>query len=193
MSEPSFLPAPSSLGLFFQVGHGPEPSNESIIMAWTLPKPPEVQFIGFSTGWGSVGEFRIWRKVEADESYSEAFTLGVPHSAIPGSESAAASIIGVSARQPGLGRMGASVTSGSFSFWVLLGTRAFGAFSQTPTHLTGKQLPVPSLCWVLGPDSEVTPSLPFGDSSLAEEAGPCRLWGDPEGCVVNFMRAVCLG
>ncbi|XP_043767013.1 C3 and PZP-like alpha-2-macroglobulin domain-containing protein 8 isoform X2 [Cervus elaphus] len=77
-----------------QVGHGPEPSNESVIMAWTLPKPPEVQFIGFSTGWGSVGEFRIWRKVEADESYSEAFTLGVPHSAIPGSERAAASIIG---------------------------------------------------------------------------------------------------
>ena len=66
-------------------------------MAWTLPKPPEVQFIGFSTGWGSVGEFRIWRKVEADESYSEAFTLGVPHSAIPGSERAAACIVGVSA------------------------------------------------------------------------------------------------
>ncbi|KAI4583733.1 hypothetical protein MJG53_007012 [Ovis ammon polii x Ovis aries] len=90
--------APSSLGLFFQVGHGPEPSNESVIMAWTLPKPPEVQFIGFSTGWGSVGEFRIWRKVEADESYSEAFTLGVPHSAIPGSERAAASIIDVAFR-----------------------------------------------------------------------------------------------
>ncbi|XP_073659112.1 C3 and PZP-like alpha-2-macroglobulin domain-containing protein 8 isoform X2 [Tursiops truncatus] len=77
-----------------QVGHGPEPSNDSVIMAWTLPKTPEVQFIGFSTGWGSVGEFRIWRKVEVDESYSEAFTLGVPHSAIPGSERAAAAIIG---------------------------------------------------------------------------------------------------
>ncbi|XP_007461165.1 PREDICTED: C3 and PZP-like alpha-2-macroglobulin domain-containing protein 8 [Lipotes vexillifer] len=77
-----------------QVGHGPEPSSDSVIMAWTLPKTPEVQFIGFSTGWGSVGEFRIWRKVELDESYSEAFTLGVPHSAIPGSERAAASIIG---------------------------------------------------------------------------------------------------
>ncbi|XP_060000647.1 C3 and PZP-like alpha-2-macroglobulin domain-containing protein 8 isoform X4 [Lagenorhynchus albirostris] len=76
------------------VGHGPEPSNDSVIMAWTLPKTPEVQFIGFSTGWGSVGEFRIWRKVEVDESYSEAFTLGVPHSAIPGSERAAAAIIG---------------------------------------------------------------------------------------------------
>ncbi|KAF3829306.1 hypothetical protein GH733_003570 [Mirounga leonina] len=56
--------------------------------------PPEVRFIGFSTGWGSVGEFRIWKKVEVDESYSEAFTLGVPHSAIPGSERAVASVIG---------------------------------------------------------------------------------------------------
>lgn len=66
-------------------------------MAWTLPRPPEVRFIGFSTGWGSMGEFRIWKKVEVDESYSEAFTLGVPHSAIPGSERAAASVIGASA------------------------------------------------------------------------------------------------
>ncbi|XP_047690649.1 C3 and PZP-like alpha-2-macroglobulin domain-containing protein 8 isoform X3 [Prionailurus viverrinus] len=81
-------------GGFIQVGHGPEPSNESVIMAWTLPRPPEVRFIGFSTGWGSMGEFRIWKKVEVDESYSEAFTLGVPHSAIPGSERAAASVIG---------------------------------------------------------------------------------------------------
>nr|XP_055095106.1 C3 and PZP-like alpha-2-macroglobulin domain-containing protein 8 [Symphalangus syndactylus] len=81
-------------GGFIQVGHGPEPSNESVIVAWTLPRPPEVQFIGFSTGWGSMGEFRIWRKMEVDESYSEAFTLGVPHSAIPGSERATASIIG---------------------------------------------------------------------------------------------------
>ncbi|KAK2087622.1 C3 and PZP-like alpha-2-macroglobulin domain-containing protein 8 [Saguinus oedipus] len=77
-----------------RVGHGPEPSNESVIVSWTLPRPPEVQFIGFSTGWGSMGEFRIWRKMEVDESYSEAFTLGVPHGAIPGSERAAASIIG---------------------------------------------------------------------------------------------------
>ncbi|XP_025313722.2 C3 and PZP-like alpha-2-macroglobulin domain-containing protein 8 isoform X4 [Canis lupus familiaris] len=81
-------------GGFIQVGHGPEPSNESVIMAWTLPRPPEVRFIGFSTGWGSMGEFRIWKKVEVDESYSEAFTLGVPHSAIPGSERAVASVIG---------------------------------------------------------------------------------------------------
>ncbi|PNI50716.1 CPAMD8 isoform 3 [Pan troglodytes] len=81
-------------GGLIQVGHGPEPSNESVIVAWTLPRPPEVQFIGFSTGWGSMGEFRIWRKMEVDESYSEAFTLGVPHGAIPGSERATASIIG---------------------------------------------------------------------------------------------------
>uniref|UniRef100_A0A2K5D6R1 C3 and PZP like alpha-2-macroglobulin domain containing 8 n=1 Tax=Aotus nancymaae TaxID=37293 RepID=A0A2K5D6R1_AOTNA len=81
-------------GGLIQVGHGPEPSNESVIVSWTLPRPPEVQFIGFSTGWGSMGEFRIWRKMEVDESYREAFTLGVPHGAIPGSERAAASIIG---------------------------------------------------------------------------------------------------
>ncbi|PNJ28667.1 CPAMD8 isoform 4 [Pongo abelii] len=81
-------------GGLIQVGHGPEPSNESVIVAWTLPRPPEVQFIGFSTGWGSMGEFRIWRKMEVDESYSEAFTLGVPHGTIPGSERATASIIG---------------------------------------------------------------------------------------------------
>ncbi|XP_035141992.3 C3 and PZP-like alpha-2-macroglobulin domain-containing protein 8 isoform X1 [Callithrix jacchus] len=81
-------------GGLIQVGHGPEPSNESVIVSWTLPRPPEVQFIGFSTGWGSMGEFRIWRKMEVDESYSEAFTLGVPHGTIPGSERAAASIIG---------------------------------------------------------------------------------------------------
>ncbi|XP_012664840.1 C3 and PZP-like alpha-2-macroglobulin domain-containing protein 8 [Otolemur garnettii] len=81
-------------GGLIQVGHGPEPSNESVIVDWTLLRPPEVQFIGFSTGWGSMGEFRIWRKMEVDESYSEAFTLGVPHGAIPGSERATASIIG---------------------------------------------------------------------------------------------------
>lgn len=108
-------------------------------MAWTLPKTPEVQFIGFSTGWGSVGEFRIWRKVEVDESYSEAFTLGVPHSAIPGSERAAASIIGASALQPDLGRTGARTqakgqvfTLGSVSYQALLGTCAPGPPTTHP-------------------------------------------------------------
>ncbi|KAF5913731.1 hypothetical protein HPG69_017507 [Diceros bicornis minor] len=115
-----FLPLSSSLGLCFQFGHGPEPSNESVIMAWTLPRSPEVQFLGFFTGWGSMGEFRIWRKVEADESYNEAFTLGVPHSTIPGSEQMAASIIGVSALQPGS---------------ALLGACAPEASSHTRTHL----------------------------------------------------------
>jgi hypothetical protein len=63
-------------------------------VAWTLPEPPEVQSVGLSTGWGSMGEFRVWRKPGVDESYGEAFTLGVPHGAIPGSERAAASIVG---------------------------------------------------------------------------------------------------
>lgn len=53
-----------------------------------------MRHIGFSTGWGSVGEFRIWRKEDADENHNEAFTLGVPHNVVPGSERATAAMIG---------------------------------------------------------------------------------------------------
>ncbi|XP_068090260.1 C3 and PZP-like alpha-2-macroglobulin domain-containing protein 8 [Hyperolius riggenbachi] len=77
-----------------QVGHGTKGSNDSIIVEWAASKQPDVKFIGFSTGWGSVGEFKIWRKEETDENHNEAFTLGVPHNVIPGSERATASIIG---------------------------------------------------------------------------------------------------
>ncbi|XP_074161873.1 C3 and PZP-like alpha-2-macroglobulin domain-containing protein 8 [Sminthopsis crassicaudata] len=77
-----------------QVGHGIEPSNESVIVEWGLSKPVEVKYIGFSTGWGSMGEYKIWRKEETDENHNEAFTLGVPLNVIPGSERATASIIG---------------------------------------------------------------------------------------------------
>ncbi|KAJ7398113.1 C3 and PZP-like alpha-2-macroglobulin domain-containing protein 8 [Pitangus sulphuratus] len=77
-----------------QVGHGTRVLNESIIVEWTVPRRLEVKYIGFSTGWGSMGEFKIWRKEETDENHNEAFTLGVPHNIIPGSERATASIIG---------------------------------------------------------------------------------------------------
>ncbi|XP_041912709.1 C3 and PZP-like alpha-2-macroglobulin domain-containing protein 8 isoform X1 [Alosa sapidissima] len=77
-----------------QVGHGNQPSNESIIVQWAGPLPGQVRHIGFSTGWGSVGEFKIWRKEEADENHNEAFTLGVPHNVVAGSERATASMIG---------------------------------------------------------------------------------------------------
>ncbi|EMP24064.1 C3 and PZP-like alpha-2-macroglobulin domain-containing protein 8 [Chelonia mydas] len=77
-----------------QVGHGTQMLNESIIVEWAITKQPEVKYIGFSTGWGSMGEFKIWRKEETDENHNEAFTLGVPHNVIPGSERATASIIG---------------------------------------------------------------------------------------------------
>ncbi|XP_077187621.1 C3 and PZP-like alpha-2-macroglobulin domain-containing protein 8 isoform X2 [Paroedura picta] len=77
-----------------QVGHGPSVLNESIIVSWAAPRPPEVKYVGFSTGWGSAGEYKIWRKEEADENHNEAFTLGVPHNVIPGSEKATASVIG---------------------------------------------------------------------------------------------------
>ncbi|KAG8126756.1 putative C3 and PZP-like alpha-2-macroglobulin domain-containing protein [Naja naja] len=77
-----------------QVGHGSFTLNESIIVTWSTSKQLEVKYIGFSTGWGSAGEFKIWRKEETDENHNEAFTLGVPHNVIPGSERATASIIG---------------------------------------------------------------------------------------------------
>ncbi|XP_066492385.1 C3 and PZP-like alpha-2-macroglobulin domain-containing protein 8 [Tiliqua scincoides] len=77
-----------------QVGHGTSVLNESIIVTWVVPRQPEVKYIGFSTGWGSIGEFKIWRKEEMDENHNEAFTLGIPHNVIPGSERATASVIG---------------------------------------------------------------------------------------------------
>ncbi|KAM6962537.1 C3 and PZP-like alpha-2-macroglobulin domain-containing protein 8 [Aplochiton taeniatus] len=81
-------------GGMVQVGHGLQPSNESLILEWAGLLPGQVRHIGFSTGWGSVGEFKIWRKEDSDENHNEAFTLGVPHNAVPGSESATASMIG---------------------------------------------------------------------------------------------------
>ncbi|XP_043910701.1 C3 and PZP-like alpha-2-macroglobulin domain-containing protein 8 [Protopterus annectens] len=77
-----------------QVGHGTAPSIVSIIVQTAKIKPFDVKYIGFSTGWGSVGEFKIWRKEEADENHNKAFTLGVPHNIVPGSERATASLIG---------------------------------------------------------------------------------------------------
>ncbi|MFT7798785.1 C3 and PZP-like alpha-2-macroglobulin domain-containing protein 8 [Arapaima gigas] len=77
-----------------QVGHGPQPSNESVIVQWAGLLPSQVQHVGFSTGWGSVGEFKIWCKEDADENHNEAFTLGLPHNVVPGSERARAFMIG---------------------------------------------------------------------------------------------------
>ncbi|KPP66238.1 C3 and PZP-like alpha-2-macroglobulin domain-containing protein 8-like, partial [Scleropages formosus] len=81
-------------GGMVQVGHGLQPSNETVIMQWEGPLPGQVRHVGFSTGWGSVGEFKIWRKEDADENHNEAFTLGLPHNLVPGSERAKASMIG---------------------------------------------------------------------------------------------------
>ncbi|KAL6107852.1 cpamd8 [Pungitius sinensis] len=77
-----------------QVGHGVHASNESVILQWTGQFSGQVRHIGFSTGWGSVGEFKIWRKEDSDENHNEAFTLGVPHNMVPGSERATAFMIG---------------------------------------------------------------------------------------------------
>ncbi|XP_077390785.1 C3 and PZP-like alpha-2-macroglobulin domain-containing protein 8 [Festucalex cinctus] len=81
-------------GGLVQVGHGLHPSNASIILQWSGTSPLQVRHIGFSTGWGSVGEFKIWRKEDSDENHNEAFTLGVPHNMVPGSERASAFMIG---------------------------------------------------------------------------------------------------
>ncbi|XP_069042035.1 C3 and PZP-like alpha-2-macroglobulin domain-containing protein 8 isoform X2 [Lepisosteus oculatus] len=77
-----------------QVGHGAQPSDTSAIVEWGGVSPGQVRHIGFSTGWGSAGEFKIWRKEDSDENHNEAFTLGVPHNMVPGSERATASMIG---------------------------------------------------------------------------------------------------
>nr|XP_004555063.2 C3 and PZP-like alpha-2-macroglobulin domain-containing protein 8 isoform X1 [Maylandia zebra] len=77
-----------------QVGHGLHPTNESVILRWAGQFTGQVRHIGFSTGWGSVGEFKIWRKEDSDDNHNEAFTLGVPQNMVPGSERAAAFMIG---------------------------------------------------------------------------------------------------
>lgn len=81
-------------GGVIQVGHGLHLSNESVILFWAGHIAGQVRHIGFSTGWGSVGEFKIWRKEDSEENHNEAFTLGVPHNVVPGSERAAAFMIG---------------------------------------------------------------------------------------------------
>ncbi|XP_072294012.1 C3 and PZP-like alpha-2-macroglobulin domain-containing protein 8 [Eucyclogobius newberryi] len=77
-----------------QVGHGLQPSNDSVILHWAGHSAGQVRHIGFSTGWGSVGEFKIWKKEDSEENHNEAFTLGVPHNVVPGSERATAFMIG---------------------------------------------------------------------------------------------------
>ncbi|MEQ2172371.1 C3 and PZP-like alpha-2-macroglobulin domain-containing protein 8, partial [Goodea atripinnis] len=81
--------------LIGRVGRGLHPSNTSIILEWAGQFPGQVQHIGFSTGWGSIGEFKIWRKEDSDDDHNEAFTLGVPHNMVPGSERATAFMIGI--------------------------------------------------------------------------------------------------
>ncbi|XP_055020617.1 C3 and PZP-like alpha-2-macroglobulin domain-containing protein 8 isoform X1 [Boleophthalmus pectinirostris] len=81
-------------GGIVQVGHGLQPSNDSVILYWAGHGAGQVRHIGFSTGWGSVGEFKIWKKEDSEENHNEAFTLGVPHNVVPGSERATAFMIG---------------------------------------------------------------------------------------------------
>ncbi|XP_071825339.1 C3 and PZP-like alpha-2-macroglobulin domain-containing protein 8 isoform X2 [Apostichopus japonicus] len=73
-----------------QVGYGEVPSNQSMILRWQDDAPLLINHIGFSTGFGSTGEFRIWKKESNSEMFIEAFTLTLPLNYIPGSEKAKA-------------------------------------------------------------------------------------------------------
>ncbi|XP_077993522.1 C3 and PZP-like alpha-2-macroglobulin domain-containing protein 8 [Glandiceps talaboti] len=77
-----------------QVGYGNTHTNESVFLTWQDEEPLPVMYIGFSTGWGSLGEFKIWKKENLDSTFSEVFNLGIPLNVVPGSERADASIIG---------------------------------------------------------------------------------------------------
>lgn len=69
--------------------------NDSVIMSLDMEKVISVSHLGFSTGWGSTGEFLLWSKADAqDSSYAEVFHLGIPDNAITGSAKATAQIVG---------------------------------------------------------------------------------------------------
>eukprot|EP00057_Strongylocentrotus_purpuratus_P031565 XP_785018.3 PREDICTED: C3 and PZP-like alpha-2-macroglobulin domain-containing protein 8 [Strongylocentrotus purpuratus] len=78
-----------------QIGYGETKSNVSVILTLVDPSAigMTVQYIGFATGSGSLGEFRIWKRKGNDEIYHEAFTLSLPLNFVPGSERAQATMI----------------------------------------------------------------------------------------------------
>ncbi|XP_054751982.2 C3 and PZP-like alpha-2-macroglobulin domain-containing protein 8 isoform X1 [Lytechinus pictus] len=78
-----------------QIGYGETKSNASVILTLDDPSAIDmtVQYIGFATGTGSLGEFRIWRRKGNNEIYHEAFTLSLPLNFVPGSERAQATMI----------------------------------------------------------------------------------------------------
>ncbi|XP_070536765.1 C3 and PZP-like alpha-2-macroglobulin domain-containing protein 8 [Ptychodera flava] len=79
---------------YIQVGHGMTPSNDSVFLAWEDANPLTVMYIGFSTGWGSMGEFTIWKKENVESTYSEAFVLDLPLNVVRGSERTSISVTG---------------------------------------------------------------------------------------------------
>ncbi|XP_072173933.1 C3 and PZP-like alpha-2-macroglobulin domain-containing protein 8 [Diadema setosum] len=78
-----------------QIGYGETKVNESVILTLNDPSlaTMNVQYIGFATGSGSLGEFRIWKRKGNSEIYHEAFTLTLPLNFVHGSERAQATMI----------------------------------------------------------------------------------------------------
>ncbi len=77
------------------MGTGAEINNDTVIMILDVENAVPIKYLGFSTGWGSTGEFRLWTKADAqDTGYGEVFHLGIPDNAVPDSAKATAQIVG---------------------------------------------------------------------------------------------------
>ena len=64
-------------------------------MTWDVENAIHVNYLGFSTGWGSTGKFRLWTTMGSyANDYGEVFHLGIPDNAVAGSAIASAQIIG---------------------------------------------------------------------------------------------------
>ena len=50
------------LWFMLQVGYGNTSTEDTVILAVIVNSPLTVNYIGFSTGWGGHGEFRLWAK-----------------------------------------------------------------------------------------------------------------------------------
>ncbi|XP_006818919.1 C3 and PZP-like alpha-2-macroglobulin domain-containing protein 8 [Saccoglossus kowalevskii] len=77
-----------------QVGYGTAPIVESVFLKYYNDVPVVANYIGFSTGRQSKGEFKWDRQDTKNGGIYEIFDLGMPSNVVNGSERADASIIG---------------------------------------------------------------------------------------------------
>ncbi|XP_038221686.1 C3 and PZP-like alpha-2-macroglobulin domain-containing protein 8 [Zerene cesonia] len=67
------------------VGCGAAPPARPLL-AWPLPAPVRVLYVGFAALWGDEADFRIWNFNE-EAGFSQVLELGLPHGVVPGSAS----------------------------------------------------------------------------------------------------------